>query len=50
MKRTKTERLRDLEEEIEKERQQPIYTEEEKRALMEAIRRVSKAKRNSLLS
>lgn len=45
--RTKDERLHDLEEEIENERKQPIYSGEEKRILMNAIRKVSKVRRKA---
>jgi hypothetical protein len=46
--RTKSERLHDLEREIEQERQQPIYSEEEKRHLMEAIRQIDRVKKRAL--
>jgi hypothetical protein len=48
MSRTKSERLHDLERKIERERQQPIYTEEEKRIMMEAIRKIDQVKKRSL--
>lgn len=48
--RTKSERLHDLERKVERERSQPIYSEEEKRELMEVIRRIDRIKKKALES